>query len=55
MSTVSRHVRSTQKELINNHKVVAELVVSLNEEDLVVNKILRKWVLFENFNNVNDE
>ena len=29
VSVVSRHVRSTQKEHINNHKAVAELVVEL--------------------------
>ena len=27
----------------------------LEEEDLVVNKIPREWVVLENFNNVNDE
>ena len=55
MSTVSRHVRSTQKEHIHNHKVVAELAVLLKEEDLVVHKIPREWVLLEIFNDVNDE
>ena len=35
----SRHVQSTQKNKIHNHKVVAEQVVAA-EEDLVVNKIL---------------
>ena len=47
MSTVSRHVQSTQKEHIHNHKVVAERVVLLqNEGDLVVNKIPLDWVLW---------
>ena len=36
VSTVSRHVRCTQKEHIHIHKVVADLVVFLKEEDLVV-------------------
>ena len=55
MSTVSRPVRSTQEEHINNHKVVAELVVLLKAEDLVVNKILREWAMLEIFKNVNDQ
>ena len=55
-STVSRHVRFTQKEHINNHKVVAErgcCVVKVN--DLVANKVPREWGLLEIFNNPNDE
>ena len=39
----------------SNHKVAAELVVLLNKEDLVVNKIPREWVLLEIFNNVDNE
>ena len=38
----SRHVQSTQKEQNDNHKVVAELVVS-EEEDLVVRKVPLIW------------
>ena len=34
-----RHVRSAQKEHINYHKVVAERVVELQKEDLVVHKM----------------
>ena len=29
--------------------------MNCKEEDLVVHKIPREWVLFENFKNVNDE
>ena len=54
MSTVSRHVRSAQKEHTHIHKVAAELVVLLKEEDLVVHRIPREWVLLETFNNFND-
>ena len=56
VSIVSRHVRFPQKELTNNHKVIAErgcCVVKV--EDLVVNKVPREWVLLEDFNNPNDE
>ena len=53
--TVSRHVRSSQKEHVNNHKVVTELVGFIDRADLVVIKIPREWVLLEIFNNVNDE
>ena len=43
--------RSTHKEHIYIHKVVAELVVLFNEkEDLVVQKIPREWVIVGNFN-----
>ena len=54
VSTVSRHVRSAQKEHIHIHKLAAELVVLLKEEDLVVHRIPSEWVLLETFNNVND-
>ena len=30
------------------------MLVRRKEEDLVVHKIPREWVLWENFNNVND-
>ena len=55
LSTVSRHVRSSQEEHIHIHKVVAELVVLLKKEDLVKNEIPREWVLLEILNNVSDE
>ena len=48
----SRHVRSTQKEQNNNHKVVAELVVS-EEEDLVVRKVPLIWYCSK-FDNTDD-
>ena len=46
----------TEKEHDNNRKVVAERgCCMVKEEDLVVNKVPRKWVLLEDFNNPNDE
>ena len=47
-----------RKSCINNHKVVAEhfvLLLRRKEEDLVVHKVPREWVLLEHSNNVNDE
>ena len=47
-----------RKNSINSHKVVAERLVLFlrrEEEDRVVHRIPREWVLLENFNNVNDE
>ena len=39
-----------------NHKVVAELgCCVVKQEDLVVNKVPRERVLFEDFNDPNDE
>ena len=53
----SCHVRSTQKERINNQKVVAEHFVFLRRkgEDLVVHRVPREWVLLEYSNDANDE
>ena len=56
VSTVSRHVRLTEKEHTHNHKVVAELVFLFEKEDIVVNKIPREWVLlrFSTMSMIND-
>ena len=46
----------SQKEHTNNHKVVAERgCCVVNLMGLVVNKVPREWVLFEDFNNPNAE
>ena len=43
----SRHVQFTQKEQIDNHKVVAERWLLQEKEDLVGYKVPCKWVLFK--------
>ena len=57
VSTVFRHVRSTQKEQYQQPQVVAEPGVLLRrkEEDLVVYRVPSEWVLLENSNNTNGE
>ena len=57
VSTVFRHVRSTQKEHINVHKVVTEQfrVAEKKGDHLAVHRVPREWVLLEYYYNVNDE
>ena len=49
VSTVFRHVRSTQREHISNHKVVAERVVELQITRSCRAQHPKSCVLFENF------
>ena len=54
--TVSRHSRFTQKEHMNNRKVVTERdCCVIRVADLIAIKIPREWILFEDCNNANDE
>ena len=41
--TVSRHVRSTEKEHINNHKVVEELLIELQRRGSCCNNVNNEW------------